>query len=64
MEYLKGLSCDAVPYMEKLAGDEDVGEEVLVYFKDKDRELEDQKQWQSLNYSRIRASKIIDRYTK
>jgi hypothetical protein len=64
MEYLKGLSYDAVPYMEKLVGDEGLGDEVLSYFEDKSDELEDQKHWQSLNHSRIRASKIIDRYVK
>ena len=64
MEYLKGLSYDAVPYMEKLARDEDLGDEVLAYFKDKSNKLEDQKHWQSLNYSRIRASRIIYSYIK
>ena len=64
MEYLKGLSYDAVPYTAELARDEDVGDEVLVYLKDKNRELEYQSDWQSLNLSRMRASRVIDKYIK
>jgi hypothetical protein len=64
MEYLKGLSYDAVPYTAELAGDEDVGDEVTVYLKDKSRELEDQRDWQSLNLSRAGASRIIGKYVK
>ena len=64
MEYLKGLSYDTVPYMEKLVGDEDLAEEVLVYFRDKSNELEDQSHWQSLNLSRIKASRLLDKYVK
>ena len=62
MEYLKGLSYGAVPYMEKLVGDDDVGDEVLVYFEEKEGELEGQKHWQSFNISRYRALKIINKY--
>ena len=64
MEYLKGLSYDAVPHMQRLVGESDKGEEITVYFKDKKQKLEEQESWQSLNYSRARAARIIDRYIK
>jgi hypothetical protein len=64
MEYIKGLSYEAVPHIQRLAGDSDKGEEIIVYFKDKKQELKEQKSWQSLNYSRLRAVRIIDRYVK
>jgi hypothetical protein len=62
MEYLKGLSYDAVPQMTRLAGDKELGDEVLEYFIEQEQRLEDQDHWQSLNYSRIRAAKTIKKY--
>ena len=64
MEYLKGLSFDAIPEMEKLLEDKEVGDDVLAHFKQKKMELQEQDSWQSLNYSRERASIVIDRYVK
>lgn len=61
IDYLKGLSYDAIPEMEKLLDDKEVGDEVLAHFKQKKLELQEQDVWQSLNYSRARASIIIDR---
>ncbi|MBN2072398.1 MAG: DUF4173 domain-containing protein [Actinobacteria bacterium] len=64
MEYLKDLSCDAIPEMEELLEDGKVRDEVLEYFKQKKTELQEQDGWQSLNYSRARASAVIGRYVK
>jgi hypothetical protein len=64
MEYLKGLSFEAVPEMVRLVEDDDLRNEVLVYFKDKKLELDEQDRWQSFNYSRARASRTIERYIK
>ncbi len=64
MEYLKGLSCEAVPEMVRLVEDDDLRKEVLVYFKDKKLELDEQDRWQSFNYYRARTSGIIERYIK
>ena len=76
MEYLKGLSYDAISEMERLIysdlkssntteiKEQDIRDEVLVYFGEKKPELEDQKHWQSLNISRYRASRIIDKYVE
>ena len=64
VEYLKGLSYEAVPEMVRIAGDKEFGDEVVIYLGDKKVELEGQDNWQSLNYSRVRASKIIDKYIK
>jgi hypothetical protein len=64
MEYLRGLSYDAIPEMEKLLEDKEVGDEVLAHFEQKKIELQEQDVWQSLNYSRVRASIVIDRYVK
>jgi hypothetical protein len=71
MVYLKGLSYDAVPEMQKLltsvkdsseSGEKRIAEDILEYFEDKNIELEDQKSWQSFNISRYRAERIIDKY--
>ncbi|MBC8390006.1 MAG: DUF4173 domain-containing protein [Actinobacteria bacterium] len=74
MDYLKGLSYDAIPEMERLiySGsknsnttgiiEQDIKSEVIVFLGEKKLELEDQKHWQSLNISRYRASQIIDKY--
>jgi hypothetical protein len=64
MEYLKGLSYDAIPQMARLAGDKELGDEVLKYFGDKKQELEDQDCWQSFNHSRSKAGGIIDKTSR
>ena len=64
IRYLEGLSYDAIPEMEKLVGDKKVGGEVLVFFKQKKLELQKQDAWQSFNYSRAKASTVIDGYVK
>jgi hypothetical protein len=64
MEYLKGLSYEAVPEMTRLVGDKELGDEVLAYFEDKKQELEDQDHWQSFNNSRVKAAEIIEEYKK
>jgi hypothetical protein len=64
MEYLKGLSYDAIPEMQVLLEDEEVSDIVLSHFKQKEIELNEQDTWQSINYSRARASNIIDKYVK
>ena len=71
MVYLKGLSYDAAPEMQRLlisASDssdpeeKQIAEEITKYFNEKKSELEDQKSWQSFNISRYKAEKIIDKY--
>jgi hypothetical protein len=71
MTYLKGLSYDAVPEMQKLLasvkdspdqGKKQIAEDIIGYFEDKRIELEDQKSWQSFNISRYRAEKLLDKY--
>lgn len=64
MEYIKGLSYDAVPEIVKLAGDSKVGGEVMAYLADKKKELSEDAHWQSLNLSRVRAYNIIGDYVK
>ena len=76
MEYLKGLSSDAICEMQRLididlknestsgARQQDIKDEVLVFFNDKKLELDAQKNWQSFNVSRYRASRIVYKYTK
>ena len=71
MDYLKGLSYDAIPGMQKLLTSDSyrsesekkqITEEMLEYFKQKKSELESQKSWQSFNISKYSAEKIIDKY--
>lgn len=71
MDYLKGLSYDAVPGMERLLTSIDypseaekklVTGEILEHLKHRKFELESQKSWQSFNISKYRAEKIIDKY--
>jgi hypothetical protein len=50
--------------MTRLTGDKELGDELLTYFEDQKQKLEDQDHWQSLNYSRIRAAKTIEKYIK
>ena len=76
MEYLKGLSYDAVPEMERLiysdlknpdtveTKEQAVRDEVRAFFIEKKLELENQKHWQSFNISRYRASKVVDKYVE
>jgi len=76
MEYLKGLSSDAICEMQRLIDidlksestsgvrQQDIKDEVLVFFNDKKLELDAQKHWQSFNISRYRASRILYRYIK
>jgi hypothetical protein len=73
MNYLKGLSYDAVPVMQRLltsgsykseSEKRRISGEILEHFEQKKSELEDQKSWQSFNISRYRAEKVIDRYIR
>jgi len=61
MEYLKGLSYDAVPEMAGLLEDSDLRKEVLDYFNTVESELENQGHWQSINLSRSKASRTVSR---
>ncbi len=69
IDYLKGLSHDAVPQMQRLiiTGDEaaagkdkEISAEVLEHFRQRNTALEDQKSWQSFNISRYRAEVVIE----
>jgi len=76
MEYLKGLSYDVIPEMQRLINidlksestsavrQQDIKDEVLLFFNDKKLELDNQEHWQSLNISRYRASRIVNKYIK
>jgi hypothetical protein len=71
MVYLKGLSYDAAPEMEKLllsvkgsqeSKEKQMAKEILEYFKERKLDLKNQKSWQSYNISKYKAEKIIDKY--
>ncbi len=73
MDYLKGLSYDAVPEMQKLLVsvkdssepyEKQIAEDIIEDFEEKKIKLEDQKSWQSFNISRYEAEKIIDKYAQ
>lgn len=76
IEYLKGLSSDAICEMQRLIDidlksestsgvrRQDIKDEVLLFFNDKKIELDAQKHWQSFNISRYRASRIVYKYIK
>lgn len=73
MAYLKGLSYDAVPEMQKLLVsvkdssdpyEKQIAEDIIEDFEEKKIKLEDQKSWQSFNISRYEAGKIIDKYAQ
>jgi hypothetical protein len=68
MVYLKGLSYDAAPEMEKLflsvkdspdSKEKQMAKEILEYFKERKLDLKNQKSWQSYNISKYKAEKII-----
>ena len=71
MVYLKGLSYDAVPEIQRLfisvkaspdLKEKQMTEEISVYFKERKLDLKNQKSWQSYNISKYKAEKIIDKY--
>jgi hypothetical protein len=68
--YLKGLSYDAAPEMQRLfttvkisadLKEKQMALELSGYFNDRKAELENQQSWQSFNISRYRALQIIDK---
>jgi hypothetical protein len=73
MVYLKGLSHDAVPEIQKLfisikdlpdLKEKQMTEEITEYFKESKSDLKNQKSWQSYNVSKNKAEKIIDKSTE
>ena len=71
--YLKGLSYDALPEMQRLftivksspdLKEKQMALELSGYFKDRKAELENQQSWQSFNISKYRALQIIDNQIK
>jgi hypothetical protein len=73
MAYLKGLSYDAAPEIQKffilVKDSPDLKEkqmtyEISDYFKESKSDLKNQKNWQSYNISKYKAEKIIDKYTE
>ena len=71
MVYLKNLSYDAIPEMQRLLisvksssdpEEKQIAGEILEYFNERKLDLEDQKSWQSFNISKYKAEKIIDKY--
>jgi hypothetical protein len=70
MVYLKSLSYDAAPEIQKLfmtvksspdPKETQMAQEISVYFKERKSDLENQKSWQSFNISKYRAEQIIDK---
>lgn len=73
MVYLKGLSYDAAPEIQKLfilvkssknLKEKQMAEEIEKYFKEGKSDLKNQKSWQSYNISRYEAEQIADTYGK
>lgn len=73
MVYLKGLSYDAVPEMQKFytlmksspdLKEKQIAREISDYFKERKTDLENQKSWQSYNISKYNAQQIIDTNTE
>ncbi len=64
MDYLKELSYDATPELERLLSDDSKKDAVISYFNEIKPGLESQISWQSFNLSRSSAIKIIERYTQ
>ena len=71
MVYLKSLSYDAIPEMQRLlisvksssdSEEKQIGGEIIEYFNERKLDLENQKSWQSFNISKYKAEKIIDKY--
>ncbi|MBE3089874.1 MAG: DUF4173 domain-containing protein [Actinobacteria bacterium] len=71
MVYLKGLSYDAAPEMQRLfmsvkgspdLKEKQMAEEISGYFKERKLDLKNQKSWQSYNISKYKAEQIIDKY--
>jgi len=71
MVYLKGLSYDAVPEMEKFfisvkdsqdSKDKQIANEIPGYFMGRQLDLKNQKSWQSYNISRNKAENVIFKY--
>jgi len=64
--YLTRLSYDAIPEMTRLLKSEDkeIVNAVNDYFKREKEMLEGQNQWQSYNFSRLKALKVLDKYNK
>jgi len=71
MVYLKSLSYDAAPEMQRLLisvdsssdpGEKQIAGEIIEYFNGKKLDLEKEKSWQSFNISKYKAEKIIDKY--
>jgi len=62
--YLTRLSYDAIPEMTRLLKSEDkeIINAVNDYFKREKEMLEGQNQWQSYNFSKIKAQKVLDKY--
>ena len=71
MVYLKNLSYDAIPEMQRLLisvenspdpEEKKIAGEILENFNERKLDLENQKSWQSFNISKYKAEKIIDKY--
>ena len=71
MAYLKGLSYDATPEIQRLfmsvkdsldLKEKQMTQELSGYFKERKSELKNQKSWQSYNISKYKAEQIIDKY--
>jgi len=62
--YLTGLSYDAIPEMTRLlkSDDKEIVNAVNDYFEREKEMLEGQDQWQSYNFSKIKAQKVLDKY--
>jgi hypothetical protein len=71
MVYLKSLSYDAIPEMQRFlisvksssdSEEKQIAGDIIEYFNERKLDLESQKSWQSFNISKYKAEKIIDKY--
>lgn len=64
IDYLEGLSYDAIAITAKLLDcqDEEIAIQVKDYFEREKKILTEQNSWQSLNLSKIKAQRILDEY--
>jgi len=64
IDYLEGLSYDAIAVTAGLLDcqDEEIAAQVKDYFEREKKILAEQSNWQSINLSKIRAQRILDKY--
>ena len=62
LDYLQELSYDAIPELTRLSADSDgdmAAKTVIVFLRDKQAELHSESPWQSYNFSKARAKRVL-----